>query len=218
MAPVLGIDPAFPGRGVAFALLGEEGSLLRWGHRGGEVNLLALAEGAQVVAIDAPLGLPAGWGCLDLPCTCGRCRAPASARRAGERALAAMGLGVMWTTKRTLLRPLVEWAMAQRRALEAAGKTVIEVYPHASKVVLLGRPPARKTTLAGRRWLQEGLSRLVSGLPADRLLSHDELDAVVAAYTALLWWRGETRALGRPEEGLIVVPLSPQLEGKGRLC
>ncbi len=194
---------------MAFALLGEDGHLLRWGHRQGQVDLLPLASQAQVVAIDAPLGLPAGWGCLDLPCSCGRCQAPATARREAERALVALGLGVMWTTKRTLLRPLIEWAIAQRRALEAAGKTVIEVYPYASKVLLWGRPPARKATKAGRRWLQERLSRLVPGLPAHGLLSHDQLDAVVAAYTALLWQRGQGRALGCPQEGVIVVPWPP---------
>ena len=205
---VLGVDPAFPGRGVAFALLDADARLLRLGRQEGYADLLSLAQGlaAEVIAIDAPLGLPLGWGCLDLPCTCGRCQTGPSARRAAERALARLGIGVMWTTKRTILRPLVEWAMAQRQALEKAGKEVIEVYPYASKVALLGRPPARKTTAVGRQWLQIGLSRWVHGLPTDRLLSHDELDAVVAAYTAILWRHGDACALGRPEDGVIVVP------------
>jgi predicted nuclease with RNAse H fold len=99
----------------------------------------------------------------------------------------------------------VEWAMAQRQALERAGKKVIEVYPYASKVALLGRPPAKKTTAAGRQWLQSGLSRWVHGLATDRLLSHDELDAVVAAYTAILWRHGQACALGGEEDGVIVV-------------
>jgi predicted nuclease with RNAse H fold len=204
---VLGVDPAFPGHGVAFALLDEDARLLRLGRKEGYVDLLSLAQelAAEVIAIDAPLGLPAGWGCLDFPCTCGRCQRGPSARRAAERALARLGIGVMWTTKRTILRPLVEWAMAQRQALERAGKKVIEVYPYASKVALLGRPPAKKTTAAGRQWLQAGLSRWVHGLAPDRLLSHDELDAVVAAYTAILWRHGQACALGEEEDGVIVV-------------
>ena len=37
-------------------------------------------------------------------------------------------------------------------------------------------------------------------------LSHDHLDAIVAAYTAYLHGRGQAEAVGDPEEGVIYVP------------
>jgi predicted nuclease with RNAse H fold len=203
----LGLDPAFPGRPATYALLDASPRLLSLGQT---ADVPALVEGLRplVVAVDAPLFLPRGWGCLDWPCTCGRCLAPPTARREAELALASLGLGLFWTTKRSILRPLVEWAVALRRALEERGWRVIEVYPHAARVRLLGRPPARKGSRAGRAWAQAGLGRLVGGLPppGESLLGHDALDAILAAYTGLLWQRGEAEALGDPQEGLIVVP------------
>ncbi len=200
---------------MSFAFLDKEGRLIGWGRLPGHVELPPLATDARLVAIDAPLGLPMGWGCLDLPCTCGTCTAPPSARRAAEVALGNMGIGLFWTTKRSILRPLIEWAIRQRKVLEGLGKEVVEVYPYASKMILWGRPPARKSTVLARRWLQENLASVVADVPRERLLSHDELDALVAAYSGLLWARGQAQALGLPHEGVIVVPKPPIEEGYG---
>jgi predicted nuclease with RNAse H fold len=201
---------------VSYALLDAAAGLQALGQTA-EVLTLVVQARPLLVAVDAPLFLPRGWGCLDWPCSCGRCTAPPTARRQAELALAARGLGLFWTSKRGLLRPLVLWAMALRQALEAQGWPVIEVYPYAAKVRLLGRPPAAKATRRGRAWTQGGLARLVSGLPSpeQRLLGHDALDALLAAYTGLLWWRGQAEALGDPGEGVIVVPA---VAGGGGLC
>ncbi|HXG41720.1 MAG TPA: DUF429 domain-containing protein [Dehalococcoidia bacterium] len=210
----LGLDPSFPGRPSTYALLDRQPRLLELGPT---ADVPALVERVRplVVAVDAPLSLPQGWGCLDWPCTCGRCTAPPTARRRAELALAPLGL--FWTTKRSILRPLVEWALALRQELESRGWTVVEVYPHATRVRLLGRPPAAKGTRLGRAWTQAGLARLVAGLPdpEEALLGHDALDALLAAYTAFLWWRGQAEALGDPDEGVIVVPT---IAGQRALC
>lgn len=203
----LGLDPSFPGRPTAYALLDQRSRLLELGDT---KDVVALVEHAKpkVVAIDAPLSLPRGWGCLDWPCRCGACTAPPTARRGAEVAMASLGLGLFWTTKRGLLRPLVLWALTLRHELEGRGWPVIEVYPHAARVRLLGKPPARKGTRQGRAWAQQGLARLVAGLPTphETLLGHDVLDALLAAYTALLWQRGLAESVGEWEEGAIVVP------------
>lgn len=105
---------------------------------------------------------------------------------------------------------------------------LMEVYPHASFAVILGRLPFPKNTLEGRMQRQLALfdrgvqlpdpmdyykeitrSRLLSGdLPEGDLYSAGELDALVAAYSAWFGYTkpGQITLLGDPEEGQIVVP------------
>jgi len=113
-----------------------------------------------------------------------------------------------------------------------APRQVLEVHPHASYTVLLGHVPMRKDSLEGRlqRQLllfQEGVDlpdpmdafeeitrhHLLEGtLTLPGLLTHDELDALVSAYTAYLAVRHPERitAVGDPDEGQIVVPVAPE--------
>jgi len=103
---------------------------------------------------------------------------------------------------------MVYRAIGLRRTLEARGIPVIEVYPYAAKIRLWGRDIPKKTTPAGRRWLRERLEGLVPGMvDCPARLGHDELDAIVAAYTAHLRHRGLAEGVGDREEGLIYVPL-----------
>ncbi len=102
---------------------------------------------------------------------------------------------------------MVYRAIGLRRALEDQGHAVMEVYPYASKVRLFGLPIPKKTTKYGRQWLRERLEGLVPGLREhERDLGHDELDAIVAAYTAYLHGQGQAEAIGDPREGIIHVP------------
>lgn len=111
---------------------------------------------------------------------------------------------------------------------EAARRQCLEVHPHACFAALLGRLPFSKNTLEGRVQRQlvlfehgvgvrdpmivfEELTRhhLLQGrLSLEGLLTHDELDALVAAYTAFLAFRYPERvtAVGDPDEGQIIVP------------
>jgi predicted nuclease with RNAse H fold len=57
----------------------------------------------------------------------------------------------------------------------------------------------------GRRWLEGLVPDLARHLGA---LTHDELDAVLAAYTALLRERGLTGDVGDPTEGQVCLPLA----------
>jgi predicted nuclease with RNAse H fold len=104
----------------------------------------------------------------------------------------------------------------------------LEVYPHACFAVLLGRNPLPKHSLEGRlqrqlilydrkvkvpdpmRFFEEITRfRLLNGiLPEEGLYSAEELDALVAAYTA---WQAalnpeQVTLLGDPQEGQIVLP------------
>ena len=108
-------------------------------------------------------------------------------------------------------------------------RTLVEVQPHASISTLLERRPFLKRTLEGRMQRQlvlylEGLDlpspllaleeitrhHLLSGhLPLDDLYEHDQLDALVAAYTAYLVGVDPKRVcqVGDREEGFITLPV-----------
>jgi predicted RNase H-like nuclease len=111
----------------------------------------------------------------------------------------------------------------------------MEVYPHACFAALLGRLPFPKHTLEGRLQRQLALfdckikvsdpmlvfeeitrHRLLQGiLPLEELYGPEELDAMVAAYTA--WIAGmqpdQVSRLGDPEEGYLVLPV-PELRDR----
>jgi predicted nuclease with RNAse H fold len=106
--------------------------------------------------------------------------------------------------------------------------TLIEVQPHASFAVLLERRPFLKRNLEGRMQRQlvlylEGLDipnpmhaleeitrhHLLTGqMPLGGLYEHDQLDALVTAYTAYLVGVKPERVgqVGDEEEGLITIP------------
>ena len=128
-----------------------------------------------------------------------------------------------------LYRRLAGLGFAFFRAGEAPPqRMMIEVHPHACFAVLLGHRPLRKANLEGRLQRQmvlylEGLDlrnpvhtleeltrqHLLSGsLPLEGLHNHDELDALVAAYTAFLVHQKPARVcqVGDVREGLITLP------------
>ena len=116
-----------------------------------------------------------------------------------------------------------------------AANQSLEAYPHACFTTLLGHIPLPKHTLEGRLQRQLILHeiglhipdpmlvfeeitryRLLQGiLPLDSLYSPQELDALVAAYTA--WMAGtkpgQVTLLGDAEEGFLILPA---VEIKGR--
>ncbi len=85
---------------------------------------------------------------------------------------------------------------------------LLEVYPFASFVTLLGGRPPRKMTAAGRAARLRALELAgVSAVPSVAV-THHALDAIVAAYTAWAWHHGQGSAVGDPAEGLIVLPIT----------
>src|SRR5207237_5331289 len=105
------------------------------------------ALGGQIIAIDSPMGFPAGLCCLEETCDC----APADGLtgRSAERELAKLGIPCFWTTKRTIIKSMVYRAIELKATLEELGYVVLEVYPYAVKRLLLGRPLPKKNTELG---------------------------------------------------------------------
>jgi len=205
----VGIDlTTSPKRSTACAVLDTELRLQDRVLLGSDKEIAAFVEAHSpaLVAIDAPLSLPLGLCCLEETCSC----QPLFSRkgRQCERELSVLGIGCYYTTKRSIIKGMVYRGIRLKAELEKQGHTVIEIYPYASKVRLFGSLP-KKTTVAGRRALQEGLQRLILSVPSpqENLLSHDALDAILAAYTGFLYNCGETDALGDPSESLLHIPI-----------
>jgi predicted nuclease with RNAse H fold len=81
-------------------------------------------------------------------------------------------------------------------------RTTLEVFPHASAVVLAGALPPKG---ARKRAWREAVLR-GQGVRTDELTSADRVDAALAALTGLLALGGKRFAPGDPTEGVIVVP------------
>ena len=80
--------------------------------------------------------------------------------------------------------------------------TALEVFPHATSVVLSG---GRAPSGASKKDWRTAVLR-ARGVELAQLTTLDLIDAALAALTGLFALRGEFTALGDPEEGTIVVP------------
>jgi predicted RNase H-like nuclease len=87
------------------------------------------------------------------------------------------------------------------------GYEVIEVYPHATKVILFGEQALPRKGSRSLAYLKERLSTLIYGLENyNGNLNKNNSEALLNAYTALLHMREETDLLGDPHEGLLIMP------------
>ena len=194
----------------------------------GEILAALLAACPTVVAIDAPLSLPAVVaaavrgepvavasgdaveGMAASPYTRAAERDPLWGRL-GVRPLPVSFLGGLTFRALALLPQL-------RAHLPAA--RLIEVFPSATLRAFGIRPAERggaagrrtpKTAPAARSETQRGLAALLDGLPPAQPepLGADLLDALAAALTALAYARDAYIAAGDPQEGQIIVPQWP---------
>ena len=158
-----------------------------------EIIKETVAPRPDVVSIDAPLFLPKGRKSLEI-------KGPPHLR-ACDRVLLEMKIK-FFPISLGPMRKLTERGMKLRAVFEGSGLSVIESFPGAIQDVL-GMP--RK---------QEGLERLrtallrygVRGEVARKDLTGDELDAITCALVGKMFLEGDSRAIGDPEEGLMILP------------
>jgi predicted RNase H-like nuclease len=134
-----------------------------------------------------------------------------------ERELRRFGIGSYGTPSDPAKgeHPFYGWMLVSFRVFEiaaacgfrrfASGRpagTAMEVFPHASAVVLAGAlPPRGSPKHAFRRDVLRA-----RGVEVDALGSADQVDAALAALTGLFALHGECFAPGDPVEGVIVLP------------
>lgn len=92
---------------------------------------------------------------------------------------------------------------------------VLEVYPYATFVTLMGGLPPSKSTRAGMAVRVATL--LAQGLRWHTYYDHDSVDALAAALTARRFADGKATALGREREALLWLPVgAPPHAGRER--
>jgi predicted nuclease with RNAse H fold len=195
MKRVVGIDLAgSPKRDTGFCVLDERMSCTtRVLHGDEEILFNTIGERPSVVSIDAPLFLPKGRKSLES-------RGPPHLRECDKELLRMrikffpVSLGPM--------RMLTKRGIELRHELELRGLNVIESYPGAIQDLL--RIPRKQ---GGLQELEMGLRRQGLALgPRKEGFTGDELDAATSALMALLYVKGEFRAIGDPSEGLMIIP------------
>lgn len=145
----------------------------------------------DVVAIDAPLALPRGRESLSK-------RSDVHLREC-DRELLRMGIKFLPLTLGPM-RQLTERGMQLTVELEMKGMTVIETYPGAAQDIL--RIPRKGK---GLDKLAEGLRQAgIRGLVST--MTGDELDAVTCALVGIMYLRRTYRAIGNPDEILMILP------------
>jgi predicted nuclease with RNAse H fold len=160
-------------------------------HKDEEIVNLIEKFKPDLIAIDAPLSLPKGRKSLD--------RREKIHFRECDKKLFELGIKFFPITLGPM-RMLTKRGIKLRKILEKKGYKVIEVYPGATQDIL--KIPRKNASL---KKLREGLKKL--GIKIEgRELTHDELDAITAAYTGYLHLRGMSASLGNEEEGVIIIP------------
>src|SRR5205807_948296 len=116
--PFVGIDLTAGGRPsdvAALDLSGEEVAFTQ-GVTDDELTELLHRLGGQIVAVDSPMGLPAGLCCLEESCGCAP-SGPGTGRSA-ERELSRLGIPCFWTTKRSIIKAMVYRAIGLKARWE----------------------------------------------------------------------------------------------------
>lgn len=167
------------------------------------------------IAIGSPLSLPTGLCCLEPECGC-RMASPDRKGRQAELELARMGISCFFTNKGSIIRNLVYRAVHLNSQLSALGHRLIEVYPHATKVVLFGDKVPSKNRPESLPFMKERLPNLMGGLEQHlEKLDRSSCDSLINAHTALLHAREETDLVGTHQEGLIALPKLLRVETYG---
>ena len=209
---VLGVDlRASRKKPSSVAILDSHSHLTKLASFYEDIELMKLVDDLRpdLVAIGAPLNLPSGFCCLDQSCDC-RFSVPDRKGRLLELELAKMGISCFYTNKGSIIRELIYRGILISKNLRGAGYNVIEVYPHASKMLLFGDKVPPKNSAASISYTIGHLTPLVSGMEkhADDL-DRNSCDAIINAYTGQLHAQSNTDVLGDPEEGTLVLPKLP---------
>jgi len=188
------------GPGVVVAFLGAV-------HTDDEIVQTAETLQPTLIAIGTPLGLPHGLCCLETTCDC-KSHSPQQKGRLLELELARMGISCFFTSKGSIIRKLIYRAIGLSQRLQKLGFDVIEVYPHATKVVLFGDSVPPKNSSGSLAFMKAHLPRLIGGLePYLDAMDQITCDALVNAYTAVLHSLDGTDLLGSNEGGgLLALP------------
>ena len=193
----------------SLAVVDSESRIVHMGYFSEDGELIQALERyqPQLIAIGSPLSLPTGLCCLEANCEC-RMDFPENKGRQAEVELARMGISCFFTNKKSIVTQLVYRAVRLNRELTDLGHRLIEVYPHASKLLLFGdKLPPKRNAKKNLGFIKDRLPSLVNGLDECMTeLDSSSCDSLINAHIALLHATGETDVVGSDAEGLIALP------------
>ncbi len=193
---------------------------------------VAIARGLDVVVLDDSLRVvfgPATLRLVDLPDLIRRTEPHVIAidsppawglsgkSRPIERQLQALGISIFPAPAAEFARDLHRWMETGFDVFKVAGdlgyplhtggasfaRGAIEVFPHASAVVLRGSlPPVGVAKYVWRRSVLEA-----AGVVCSEMRTTDHLDAALAALTGLRFLSGDFSVVGTPGEAVLVLPI-----------
>ncbi len=210
-----GIDPtASPQTPSGVCLLNESLEIVFLGKCKGDREILQVLQNSPeplyAVGIDGPLQPPHELQecCFrDDPPTCSHSQTTPYKGRYCEYLLTKNGFRCFPTSKNSFARRWIWRCFQLNQRLQKAGFTTLEVYPTATRKILFPQIRGKKQRRSTREALQQALRQTGVRFPAGgNVYSHDELDALLAAYTVLLLWQGKTVAVGDPQDGYIILP------------
>jgi len=162
------------------------------------------------VGIDGPLQPP-----YELDFCCFEEKSPACLHRQTtpykgrycEYLLNKNGFRCFVTSKNSFAKSWMRRCFRLNEFLRSRGYRPLEVYPTAVRKILFPVVTGKKQLFVNRKKLQGRLNRWGIRFPdKERIYSHDELDAVLAAITVWLFHRGEAVLIGDERDGYIVLP------------
>ena len=206
---VLGVDLRTSSKNPSlFAVLDEDSRLICLDSFWKDTEFVELLKQLRpdLVAIGSPLSLPAGFCCLDQSCECWFSVRDRKSRLL-ELELATMGISCFYTNKFSIIKDLIYRGIHLRLELRSAGHDVIEVYPHATKMLLFGDNMPPKNNPNSVSYMISHLEPPVSGMERYIVdIDKNVCDAIINAYTGLLHVNSDTDSLGNPDEGMLVLP------------
>jgi predicted nuclease with RNAse H fold len=153
--------------------------------------------------------------------------------RSAERELNRRGIKIFYTPSDSVKcrRPFYAWMEMGHKCFNLASecgfeifygtgpmeRRTIEVFPHASAVVLSGSRPPRgwqKKKSDKRQWRLRPLKAL--GIDTGKLATVDQVDAALAALTGVYALKQRFASVGHPAEGVIVLPTDRLLDNYPR--
>jgi len=211
----VGLDPSSGEENASgIAIIDEIGTVLHLGIWRSFQELLHILGPFQknilTIAIDGPLQPPAelDYCCFsDPPKPCSHRQTTPYKGRYAEYLLNRNGFRCFTTSRQSFARRWIRRCFELNQYLKVLHYRTIEVYPTTARKILFPSILGSKKLLRNRQKLQEDLKTVGIIVPHSLIVYSDhELDAALAAYTALLEQKGGSIKIGNKQDGYIILP------------
>ncbi|UCF64684.1 MAG: DUF429 domain-containing protein [bacterium] len=214
----IGLDPsASPIKASGISVINSVGKVVflgKWHENEELLKIIAsFPDSTDTIAIDGPLQPPHELRRCCFSAESAECPHQQTTPFKGrycEQLLLKRGFRCFVSSKNSFAKKWMERCFQLNDFLHELALETIEVFPHATRKILFPELQGRKQKREFRTRLQVQLEGIGIKFPAPpKIYSHDELDAVLAAITNVLYVQGKTEKLGDEQDGYIHIPRNP---------